>query len=358
MQVVSDLIGQVIGSYEIVELLGKGSMGEVYRAHDRALNREVAVKLVRITRENRSALKRLVTEAQTMARLEHPNIVPVYDVGISMPFLYVVMRLLRGKTLLQRINSGLLTIDETVVILKQIAAGLQHAHGQGVIHRDLKPENVLLTAEGAHLMDFGLALNIGGEDDLSKMVVGTPHYIAPELWEKHEADPRTDLYALGVIAYTMLCKRRPFDGTVREMRYLHLNVYPPPPKHLNKSVGEELSDIVMKLLHKDPEKRYQNAGQLIEDLDRYLQGVAVHASAEREDKIVCSFCGAANEKTRKRCEICNELLQPLKIQIGTRPGETECPSCGRPRRRGERCPRCGRPPETPTRSSSKPRPRR
>jgi serine/threonine-protein kinase len=205
------LIGTTINErYRIDGELGKGGMGTVYRAYDTTLQRDVAVKLLSNAKLGTEGHARLLREAQTIAQLDHRNIVTVFDAGDHDGSPYIVMQLLEGGTLHDRRPA---TLDETVLIIKQVCTALHHAHEHGVIHRDLKPENVALSEDGtARLMDFGLSRSIASRMTSEGTNVGTVYYMAPEQALGKAVDARTDLYALGVMFYEFTTGQLPFEG--------------------------------------------------------------------------------------------------------------------------------------------------
>lgn len=340
-----ETIGRVIGGCRILEVIGRGAFGTVYRAEHVALKREVAVKMVPFTARKRPLLKRLVFEARTIAKVEHPNIVQVHDVGVHFPFLFIVMQLLRGQTLEQQMEAGEILPHEGVQIVRQIARGLLAAHVKGVLHRDVKPSNVIVIGEVCKLVDFGLARDLAAGDEFSGMVVGTPYYISPEQWSGKAVDARSDLYSLGAILYQILTGRPPFQGkTMSEMMQQHLRSIPPLPHHLNRSVSEELSAVVMKLLAKEPERRYTDAKALLEDLDRYDRREQVAAMTESRRLVRCQICDTLNPSTLANCKICGELMAPpVALEVDLRSDEFNCPGCEAVIRFGATaCPSCGR----------------
>lgn len=346
-------VGYNIGGCRILELIGKGQMGSVYRGVHMGLNRDVAVKMVPITHRNKPMLKRLVFEARTMARVEHPNIVQVYDVGIQNPFLYIVMQLVRGKTLMGQIQEHIVDLEATLEFVRQISRGLFAAHSKGVVHRDLKPENIMVVDETVKIMDFGLAMDAAVRDDFSGMVVGTPYYISPEQWLGSKVDARSDLYSLGVIFYFMVAQQKPFEArSMGDLQRMHVSEPARPPHEINRSIPEEVSYIILKLLEKDPNRRYASAQELLEDLDRFKKGQEVKAMYNFKKFVKCRFCDTLNPPNLGSCKICSESLSEQKpsLDVQLRSGEFTCPGCrniverGRPvcpycRKRF--CPKCG-----------------
>lgn len=196
--------------YRLGPELGQGGMGTIFRAQDELLDRPVAVKVLNRAGLGTAGRSRLLAEARSAARLNHPNIVNVYDAGEADGVSFIVMELVEGETLA---TTGRLPLSEIVAIVRQICAALAHAHQHGVIHRDLKPENVLVTADGmAKLTDFGLARSAATRLTADGAIVGTVFYLAPEILLGHEIDARADLYALGVMLYELTTGRLPFTG--------------------------------------------------------------------------------------------------------------------------------------------------
>ncbi len=200
------LPGAFVGRFEVVRELGRGGFGVVYEARDRELGRQVALKLVRPGRVAEEE-GRVVREAEAIARLSHPNLVTLHDVGRSEHGPYLVFELLRGRTLQERLDDGPLPVQEAVHVATEVARGLAHAHAEGVVHRDLKPSNVFVTGKGqVKILDFGMAHAFGRR----RLSGGTPAYMAPEQWEDAPEDERTDVFALGVMLFRMLTGEFPF----------------------------------------------------------------------------------------------------------------------------------------------------
>lgn len=313
-------IGLEVGGCRIVELIARGSMGAVYKAKHLALNRFVAVKMIAHREGNPEVVRRVLQEARAAAKLEHPNIVQVYDVGFQKGYVYVVMQLLLGQTLEERLRElGSLPVEEACDVARDVALGLQAAHAKGIIHRDLKPANIIVTEDGrARLTDFGLAQDLESGDDSAGMIVGTPYYMSPEQWLGRRADARSDLYALGIILYSMLCGRRPFEGeTIEALMRQHLKVAPPPPEKHNARLPEGISAIVRKMIAKSPAKRYPSAAAFLADLERFRRGQDPEALAELSPRLKCGFCETLNPISAKRCRVCGEPLGgptgPLEI---------------------------------------------
>ena len=259
------------GRFTILEKLGVGGMGAVYRAHQRSVDREVAIKVIHPKLSgDRSAVKRFLREARLASRLSQPNIVNVYDFGQSETVLYLVMELLRGHTLAAELGQGRrINPRRTVVIASQLCDALEAAHAQGIVHRDLKPSNIVILDDppGRDLikvLDFGLAKSLiqdsGSVVTNTDALLGTPLYMAPEQIEGKVSDQRADLYSLGCILYEMLSGRPPFvDSAVSAVLARHMS---DTPRDLPPHVPPRLRELIEKLLAKTPEQRIQTAGEV------------------------------------------------------------------------------------------------
>lgn len=271
------MIGQTISHYKILEKLGEGGMGVVYKADDTKLRRAVALKFLapELTRDA-EAKKRFIHEAQAVSALDHPNIAVVHEVdetddGRS----FICMAYYPGKTLKELINEGPLPIDKAIEIAVQIADGLQRAHEAGIIHRDIKPANIILTERGeVKIVDFGIAKLMGqSHPTRTKTTAGTAAYMSPEQAQGLVIDKRSDLFSLGIVLYEMLTGKRPFQGEHEAaVLYSIVSVDPPPPSSLNPAVPPLLDMAVMRLLEKDPAKRYLAAADLEKDLRDAIDG--------------------------------------------------------------------------------------
>lgn len=273
---------------ELLEEIGRGGMGVVYRARDVYFDRLVAVKrLLRSDVASSTDLARFAAEARASARLEHPNVVPVYAAYNHEGQPYLVMQYVAGTTLAQRLSSGPMAAAEAARILAPVARAIQHAHERGVLHRDLKPSNVLINAEGRPLVtDFGLAKRVDvrpGEAEsltLTGALVGTPSYMAPEQAGagRGPVGPAADVYALGAILYQMLTGRPPFlAASPLDTLLLVREQDPVPPRVLNPKADFDLQMIALKCLQKSPELRYPSAAALAEDLEAFIAGEPVSA---------------------------------------------------------------------------------
>ncbi len=268
--IVSLQAGVRLGPYEIHSPLGVGGMGEVYRAHDRRLRRDVAIKVLRDLSGETESWSRFEREAHAASALNHPNICAIHDIGESDGRRFLVMELIEGVTLSEYINHQALDMATTLLFGAQIADALDAAHAQGILHRDIKPGNIMITARRhVKVLDFGLAkqatnANLDetpiGTLTVDGNIVGTPHYLAPELMRGSPADVRSDVWAMGVVLYEMLSGHVPFSGgTVFEISSAIVNEPVPP---FTTHVPAALRRIVERCLAKRPEDRYQTAAEL------------------------------------------------------------------------------------------------
>jgi formylglycine-generating enzyme required for sulfatase activity len=267
-----------LGRYVIRHLVGKGGFGAVYAAYDEELDRLVAVKVPYARRLAPGEQQQAFAEARRHAKLDHPNIVPIYDVGRTDEIpCYFVSKLIAGRDLAERLKESRPGYREAAALLLPVAEALAHLHGRGLIHRDVKPRNILLDEAGVpYLADFGLAMPPlppeGSADE--QLLAGTLAYMSPEQarGENRQLDGRSDLYALGVVLYELLTGERPFTGGVVTVRTRILQEEPTPPHLLDPGVPRDLEAVCLKLLAKDPAQRYQHADELAEDLRRFLAG--------------------------------------------------------------------------------------
>jgi tRNA A-37 threonylcarbamoyl transferase component Bud32 len=341
-------VGMEFGGCRIVEMIGRGAMGAVYKAKHLGLNRYVAVKLLPEETGDSATAQRLVQEARAIARLEHPNIVQVYDIGRANGFVYMVMQLLRGETLEERLAGiGAPDLRDSLVLVRDLGQGLAAAHQKGVIHRDLKPANVIVTEDGrARITDFGLARTRGTTPAEGDAIVGTPSYMAPEQWLRGDVDGRTDLYSLGVILYQLTTGQKPFEAkTIRELMNLHVNEKPRAPRSLNPEISQGVQAILSKMLAKSPARRYKDLEEFLQDLDLAIQDKDPKALVETGRYVKCGFCETANPSGSTQCKVCGETLGSTRpLEIALRSGESKCPACGAINREKARaCGGCRRP---------------
>ena len=271
-----DLTGTRLGNYDIVERLGGGGMAVVYRAIQQPLGREVALKALSSELfQDEGFVKRFETEAKTLAKLDHPNILPIYDFEVIDGNAFLTMPLIRGGTLRDVLNRGPMDALTAWRYLREIGDGLQHAHDAGIVHRDLKPTNVLIHQDGrAMLADFGLARGAGQPTHLTTigLAIGTPGYMAPEQVMGHDVDRRADIYAMGVLTFEMLTGRLPFAGANRmEVAYATVNSPIPSAVKLNANLPDELDALLAKVLAKDPAQRPQTVRDLLGQMAKLPQ---------------------------------------------------------------------------------------
>ncbi len=264
------MIGQSISHYKILEKLGEGGMGIVYKAEDTRLGRTVALKFLppELTRDTK-ARERFIQEARAASALDHPNICTIYEINEAQGRTFIAMAFVEGENLQKKIELGPLKIDEALNIAIHVAQGLHEAHERGIVHRDIKPANIMLTPRGqVKIMDFGLAKLAGSKQITEKEVTpGTVAYMSPEQTRGDEVDQRTDIWSLGVVLYEMVTGQRPFKGDYPQaVIYSILNEEPEPVTGLRAGIPMELERIIAKTLAKSPGRRYQHADELLVDL--------------------------------------------------------------------------------------------
>ncbi|HEX3050604.1 MAG TPA: serine/threonine-protein kinase [Aggregatilineaceae bacterium] len=262
-------IGDTLGPYRIIEQIGQGGMATVYKAYHANLDRYVAVKVLHPAfKEDPSFFERFKREAQIVAKLEHPAIIPVYDYADKDGQPYLVMKFIEGETLKARLKRKSLTLTETITIFESVAAGLTYAHTHGILHRDIKPSNIMLDKDGTpYIADFGLArIAQAGESTLSQdMMLGTPQYISPEQAQGvRDLGPSTDVYSLGIVLYEIIVGRVPFSADT-PFAIIHDHIYKPLPipTQLNPDVPPQIEKVLLKALSKMPQDRFQSAVELV-----------------------------------------------------------------------------------------------
>lgn len=272
------MIGRMLGNrYEILEKIGEGGMAKVYKARCHLLNRIVAIKILRPEfAVDEEFVKRFRRESQAAASLSHPNIVSIYDVGQDGDIYYIVMEYVKGITLKNMIieNKGPLGITQAVDITMQVARALDHAHKNHIVHRDIKPQNILVTEDNiVKVTDFGIARAVNGSTlTYSGDVLGTAYYFSPEQARGGITDEKTDIYSLGIVMYEMLTGKVPFEGDSPisvALKHIQENIIPP--SKFNNKIPKQLEDIILKATKKNLTLRYQNAGELLKDLETFLR---------------------------------------------------------------------------------------
>jgi non-specific serine/threonine protein kinase len=328
------MVTTLLNRYQLETELGKGGMGTVYRAHDTLLDREVAIKVLTDPDLGSSGRARLMSEARAVARLNHPNIISIYDVAEAdtgkvdgergaidtissaegLPF--IVMELAQGEALDQR-SPG--TLAEILAIARQILAALEHAHDHGIIHRDLKPENVVITPDGTvKLMDFGLARHLSNNDE-EPFLTGTVLYLAPEQARGQAGDARTDLYSFGVLLYEASTGHLPFTGDdPLEVIAQHLDAQPTPPRELRPDLPPALETILLKLLAKNPDDRFASAREVLAALATIpADGQPITTPPHNLPAEVTSFVGREKEIHEVRRLLSRTRLLTLTGSGGT-----------------------------------------
>jgi tetratricopeptide (TPR) repeat protein/tRNA A-37 threonylcarbamoyl transferase component Bud32 len=277
------LEGRQLGRFELIEPVGMGAFGSVYKARDPELDRIVAIKIPRAGNlAEKSDLDRFLREGRSVAQLQHPAIVAIHEVGLSDGMPYLVSEFIEGPSLSDVLTARQLSPRESAALVVILADALQYAHDRGVVHRDGKPSNILFDAANRpRLVDFGLAKREAGEITMTQdgQILGTPAYMSPEQarGESHRVDGRSDVYSLGVVLYRLLTGELPFRGNARMLVHQVLHDEPRPLRRLNDHVPRDLETICLKAMAKEPSRRYAGAGALADDLRRYLDGKAIQA---------------------------------------------------------------------------------
>jgi len=268
----------IAGRYQIIEELGHGGMGQVYKVFDAHIKEKIALKLLRPEiAVDKETVERFSNELKLARKISHRNVCRMFDLGKAEDTTFITMEFVPGEDLKKLIRkSGQLGAGRAVSITKQVSEGLAEAHHLGVVHRDLKPQNIMVDEDGnARIMDFGIARSLRGKGITGAgVMIGTPEYMSPEQIEGKEVDERTDIYSLGIILYEMVAGRVPFEGdTPFTIGVKHKSEIPKNPKELNAQIPDDLSRLILRCLEKDKEKRYQTAKQLHADLEKIEQGL-------------------------------------------------------------------------------------
>ncbi len=310
-----DLEGRLLGNrYEIIEKIGNGGMAMVYKSKDHVLNRFVAVKILRDEfTTDQEFIKRFSIEAQAAASMTHPNIVSIYDVGQDGNLYYIVMELIKGKTLKEIIveEGGPLSWKWSTNIAIQIASALETAHKNNIVHRDIKPHNIIITEDGvAKVTDFGIAKAVSNSTITAfGSTIGSVHYFSPEHARGGYTDSKSDLYSLGVVMYEMLTGRVPFDAdTPVSVALKHMQEEPVPPIELNEKIPTSINSIILKAMRKDTSIRYQTATEMLRDLNRALK------DPEGDFVDNNNYVSDDTEATKKIPTLNNEEIKKEKIR--------------------------------------------
>ena len=281
------------GDFELIEEIGRGGMGVVYRARQQSLGREVALKLILLDHlASETDRARFYAEARAAAKLEHPHIVPVYDLGDVQGRPYISMKLIEGSTLSSQLQNGHMDGKSAAKLLIPLCQAVQYAHENSVLHRDVKPSNIMINHEGqAFLTDFGLAKDLRETPTLTRTgaVVGTPAYMPPEQasGQKPTLDPTSDVYSLGAVLYHMITGQPPFVGrTGLETVLMVMEQDPPSPRSLTRGLDRDLEMIILRCLQKPPDLRYASASALEQDLNAYLNNEEIAARSGRFSQII------------------------------------------------------------------------
>jgi len=264
--------------YQIIEELGKGGMGRVYKAIDKEVNAKIAIKLIKPEiASHKKIIQRFRNELKIARDISHKNVCRMYDLNKEKGSYYITMEYVSGEDLKSFIRRARqLTAGTALTIAKQVCEGLTEAHKLGVVHRDLKPQNIMIDREGnARIMDFGIARSLSGKGITGAgVMIGTPEYMSPEQVEGKEVDPRSDIYSLGIILYEMVTGQVPFEGdTPFTIGVKHKSEPPNPPKKLNEQIPDDLNRVILRCLEKDPEKRYQSAQEVRSELTNIEKGI-------------------------------------------------------------------------------------
>jgi non-specific serine/threonine protein kinase len=292
-------IGRIIGPYRVIDRIGVGGMGTIYRAEDTRLGREVALKfLAGEPGPDDCAAKRFEREARAAASVSHPNICTIHEVGHDEGTPFIVMELLKGKSLRHRLYDGPLPMAELLDIAIPVADALDSVHERGFIHRDLTPANIFITERGVpKLVDFGLATRVrprdgervavtdGGEEGEPQIIAGTPGYMSPEQIRGLPLDPRSDLFSLGAVVCEMAVGHTAFDGSATGTRLERVLAHAPQPTSPIGRNSSGLSAVITKALMKEPDRRYQSALEFMSDLRRLQEGLQRDPAAERRLRI-------------------------------------------------------------------------
>jgi tRNA A-37 threonylcarbamoyl transferase component Bud32 len=350
------VVGETIGPYRLVEQLGQGGMATIYKAYHAALDRYVAIKALHpALLEDAGFLARFQREAHLVARLEHPNIIPIYDFSEHEGRPYLVMKYIKGQTLKAYLAGQRLELKEVLRIIEAVGAALAYAHQQNVLHRDIKPSNVLLTDDGQiYLADFGLARIAAGSSSTMSgdMLIGTPQYISPEqASSRSDLDARTDIYSLGVMLYEMVVGQVPFSSDT-PFSVIHDHIYTPlpMPRKIRPEVPEAVERVLLKALAKDRQDRYQSVAEMVSAFRAAATGASpqlisqpggppgnfVHGDWWRVDAETGRLIAHEEDVQQTRAEEAAEAAPAPAEQPVEKPLETRPAGAGREKARSKR----------------------
>ncbi len=323
------LVGQKVDRYRFQQLIGKGSSSEVYRAHDMRLHRDVAIKVFDPDARRRpDVLERFMREARIQARLEHANIVPIYDLLEHRKQMFLVMRFVNGKNLRRIIDQRGHALDplEALAYMRQVLDGVSFAHSKGVIHQDLKPHNVQVTPAGeALVLDFGVARLVDDSAPSRTKLTGTPAYMSPEQVEGHFTDARTDIYSLGMSLYQVVTGHHPFENAedLQEILRWQVEKPPSPPSSFNPHLPGRLEDAIMRAIAKAPRDRYRSCREFCEALEGALDQKltdSIHAMDvrwdPRADVVVPARVQVAGESTLRPARTSDLSVGGVALRMG------------------------------------------
>ncbi len=306
------MIGQTISHYKILEKLGEGGMGVVYKAHDERLRRDVAMKFLPAgLAQDASRRERFYIEARAASALNHPNVGTIYDIDESGGEHFITMEYIKGTNLRERIGPATLPTDEALGLAMQIARGLYAAHQQGIVHRDIKPENIMVTTEGrVKIMDFGLAKITGGTRlTMAGTTMGTVAYMSPEQVRGEDVDQRSDIWAFGVVLYEMFTQQCPFHGDAAAMMYEIISKEAPRISEIRSDTPPELEATIAKALAKNPADRYRDLGELMSDLAKMNRG-----GASTSTVVLTPITIPAEQNRRAFMQRLSSLLKQRKVR--------------------------------------------
>src|SRR5215470_11200409 len=287
------MVGSTISHYAVPEQIGAGGMGVVYRAHDERLDRDVALKVLSPDLAgDQEFLARFRREARTLSKLNHPNVATVHDFGIEGGTSFIVMELVRGKSLVEKIRSGPVAENEMVRLALQLLEGLCAAHAEGIIHRDLKPGNLRETLDGRlKILDFGLARTLETDMEVTQSIasttgiVGTLPYMAPEQLRGEYIDARTDIYSAGVVLYELATGSRPFpENFAPRLTDSILHRIPISAREINPQVSAEFDSVIRVALEKEPQRRFGSAKEMLDAIERIRTNALVNALGQVEPR--------------------------------------------------------------------------